>query len=131
MHDHFLALSAACMGKIYYLDSPLYDYRQHDANVLGAKKGGLLLEVTKRLGFGEKSKSEMDKASRGSYDALFDQAQEFLELYGPRLSDAQKRTLLAFTSMKDMSRAGKIAAILKYGFTFNRFYRTIGEFLFI
>ena len=131
MHDHFIALAAACMGKIYYLDKPLYDYRQHESNVLGAQKGGLLLEVTKRLGLGEKSKDEMDKVSRGRYDALFDQAREFLELYGSRLSEEQKRTLLAFTSMKDMSRVGKIAAILRYGFTFNRFYRTMGEFLFI
>jgi len=34
-HDHVLACAALATGRIAYLDKPLYDYRQHQGNVLG------------------------------------------------------------------------------------------------
>lgn len=37
MHDWYLALLAASLGKLVYLDRPTQLYRQHDANVLGAR----------------------------------------------------------------------------------------------
>lgn len=37
MHDWWMALCAAAMGKIYYIDVPLVRYRQHGSNVIGAK----------------------------------------------------------------------------------------------
>lgn len=37
MHDWFLALLAASLGEIIYLDLPTQLYRQHDNNVLGAR----------------------------------------------------------------------------------------------
>ena len=131
MHDHFIALTASAFGRIIYLDKPLYSYRQHGGNVLGAQRGGMMLEVKKRLGLAGRSKSEMDAASRGSYDALFAQAEEFLELYGHRLTDGQRKMLRAFVSLRDLPHICRIAVILRYGFTFNRLYRTIGELLYL
>lgn len=37
MHDHWAALVAASLGMIAYLNFPTLDYRQHDANVIGAR----------------------------------------------------------------------------------------------
>lgn len=34
-HDHWLALCAAATGPVAYVDAPLMDYVQHEANVLG------------------------------------------------------------------------------------------------
>jgi glycosyltransferase involved in cell wall biosynthesis len=34
-HDHWLAVVAMANGNIVYVDRPLYDYVQHDANVIG------------------------------------------------------------------------------------------------
>jgi glycosyltransferase involved in cell wall biosynthesis len=34
-HDHAIACSALAWGEITYLDQPLYDYTQHNANVIG------------------------------------------------------------------------------------------------
>lgn len=47
------------------------------------------------------------------------------------LSPEQRKMLLAFVSLRKMNRAQKVAAILKYGFTFNRLHRTAGECLFM
>lgn len=34
-HDHWIAIIALAIGKIKYIDRPLYDYIQHSANVIG------------------------------------------------------------------------------------------------
>lgn len=38
LHDHWVALVAALLGRIRLIDEPLVDYTQHDANVLGARR---------------------------------------------------------------------------------------------
>ena len=146
MHDHWIALAAAAFGKIVFLDEALYDYRQHGTNVLGAAKGSRVREVLDRLGLFRKdgkTKKEMDRHSASVYEALFRQAAEFGRLYetpagGQNLSAAetvlspeQRKMLLTFVSLRRMNRAQKAAAILKYGFTFNRLHRTVGECLFM
>ena len=40
LHDSWLALVAAAFGHIGFVDEPLYFYRQHQANVLGATTAG-------------------------------------------------------------------------------------------
>ena len=47
------------------------------------------------------------------------------------MSPEQRKMLLTFVSLRKMNRAQKAAAILKYGFTFNRLHRTVGECLFM
>ena len=152
MHDHWIALAAAAFGKIVFLDEALYDYRQHGTNVLGAAKGSRVREVLDRLGLFRKdgkTKKEMDRHSASVYEALFRQASEFGRLYGNPTGSCEKKTgqsssaaetvlsleqrkmLLAFVSLRKMNRAQKVAAILKYGFTFNRLHRTAGECLFM
>ena len=38
LHDHYLAIFAAALKKITYIDQPLIYYRQHDSNVVGISK---------------------------------------------------------------------------------------------
>lgn len=149
MHDFWIALVAAAFGKIVFLDAPLYDYRQHAANVLGATKGGRVRETLDRLGLfrkDAKTKDEVDRRSASAYEKLFLQADEFSRLYGTPaadngnhvgaesamvLSPAHRRMLRAFVSIPRMNRIRKISTILRNGFTFNRLHRTIGECLFV
>ena len=134
MHDHWIALAAAAFGKVIFLDEALYDYRQHGSNVLGAAKGSRVREVLDRLGLFRKdgkTKKEMDRYSSGVYTALFRQAAEFGRQYGKELSPKQVKLLQAFVSLRKMNRAQKIFTILKYGFTFNRLHRTVGECMFL
>ncbi|MEP7292105.1 MAG: glycosyltransferase, partial [Chloroflexota bacterium] len=37
-HDHWLALTALVHGSIRYVDRPLYDYYQHDRNIVGHRQ---------------------------------------------------------------------------------------------
>lgn len=134
MHDHWIALTAAAFGRIVYLDRPLYSYRQHGDNDLGAQQGSRIMEVLNRFGLlrkDGKSKADMDRHSRETYTALLRQAAEFYRTYRDLLNGKQKRMLHAFVMMKDENRVRKIAAIVRYGFTFNKLHRTIGECLFL
>lgn len=134
MHDHWIALAAAAFGKVVFLDEALYDYRQHGENVLGAAKGSRVREVLDRLGIFRrdgKTKADMDRHSASVYTALFRQAAEFGRLYGPELSPEKRRMLAAFVRMRKVNRPLKILLILRYGFTFNKLHRTVGECLFI
>ncbi|MEN6309426.1 MAG: glycosyltransferase family 2 protein [Anaerohalosphaeraceae bacterium] len=40
MHDHWLSLLAATVGRIVYLSEPTMKYRQHDQNIYGARRYG-------------------------------------------------------------------------------------------
>jgi len=125
VHDQWLALIASAFGKIVYLDKPLYDYRQHDSNVLGAKEGSIVSEGMAT------TESDHKQKSKAAYQALFDQAKEFLEQYHDELSDDQKDVLDHFIRLPQLSKAERIKTILKYDFTYNKPYRTLGELVFI
>ena len=73
----------------------------------------------------------MDAHSQRVYREMFLQAESFRSCFDAELSAKQKRLLDEFTSIPKRSRLGKIRTILRYGFTYNLFHRTVGECLFI
>ena len=134
MHDQWIALVASAFGHIDFVPESLYLYRQHGDNVLGAGKGSRIMEILGRFGIGRKdgkTKAEMDAHSQNVYREMFLQAECFRSCFDAELSAQQKRLLDEFTSIPKRSRLGKICTILRYGFTYNLFHRTVGECLFI
>ena len=134
MHDQWIALIASAFGHIDFLPEALYLYRQHGDNVLGAAKGSRLMEILGRFGIGRtdgKTKAEMDAHSQSVYHEMFLQAACFRESFDAELTEEQKRLLSQFLSISKKNRLGKIVTILRYGFTYNLFHRTVGECLFI
>lgn len=123
MHDAWLALLACCFGQIAWVDDPLYLYRQHRGNALGAKRGGSLEEMEKRLEDGE--------PARRNYQLMFAQARSMLDLFYKELSNGQRETLNAFAGLPEKSRLEKIVLILRYGFTKNTVLGTLGQMMFM
>lgn len=123
MHDSWLALVASCFGVISWVDEPLYYYRQHGANALGAEKGDSPEGFMRRM--------EDGSQARENYRKMFGQARCLLELYGDRLDEKQKAVLEAFIRLPGRSRIGKIAEILRWGFTKNTWIRTLGQMMMI
>ncbi len=123
IHDQWIAMIAAAFGRIEYLDEALYDYRQHSSNVLGAKRGDALSEGIAMTLKGHAA------ASRAAYDALSRQAGEFLEQYRGMLNAEQTDILRNFALLPGLSKAERVRIVLKYGFTYNRLYRTMGELI--
>ena len=61
MHDAWIALLASCFGRIGWVDEPLYYYRQHGTNALGAEKGDNAAEAVGRLKDGSKARENSDR----------------------------------------------------------------------
>jgi len=49
VHDAWLALVAAVLGRVDFLDEPLIDYRQHGGNQIGTRKRTLKMKVNDML----------------------------------------------------------------------------------
>lgn len=129
MHDHWLALLANCFGEIQYLPYASYAYRQHEENVLGAKKASVLKECEERLA-ASKEKDKED-AIHSSYRALFSQGRELKRLFGDRLPEIKRKVLEAFLSLEGKSRLGKITTMALFGIYPYPLYRGIGAMLFL
>lgn len=146
MHDHWIALVASQFGIIKYVNEPLYLYRQHSQNVLGAQEGGLVEEVFTRPSKARAEAREkldddnasylkvraeviedvMERATDG-YTLLFEQAKCFLDIYKDKLSGEQKANIERFISIPQMNVFKRIYVILRYRYTYGRWYRTLGE----
>lgn len=123
MHDAWLALIASCFGEIGWVDLPLYYYRQHGGNTLGAEKGDSLDSARARVKDGS--------SARENYRKMFGQADSFYRMFHSCLSREQQEILEAFIRLPRCGRLGKIGLIVKYGFTKNTLVRTLGQMLFI
>lgn len=111
MHDWWIALAASCFGTISCVRQPLYQYRQHGGNAMGACRTGGVEDVARRLG--------RRSAVEDNYRKLFGQAAAFGAMYAKRMSREQKRTLKAFLALPAQSPGERLCSIIR-----NRFYKS-------
>ena len=111
MHDWWIALAASCFGTISCVREPLYQYRQHRDNTLGASKTGSLEDMKERAG----RQSEVED----NYRKMFAQAASFGVMYKDRMTREQKRTLRAFLALPSQQLGERFRNIMR-----NRFYKS-------
>jgi glycosyltransferase involved in cell wall biosynthesis len=87
MHDWWASLVVAAFGKVVHLDQATISYRQHGHNSLGAERFTIISALA--------SLEEKREVARQSLE----QAAEFSRVFGPRLSDGQRRQLLHFLAI--------------------------------
>ena len=80
MHDWYLALVAACFGKIGLVEEATIDYRQHGHNQVGSKNAGSARSVAKRA-------TETKKSRQVLLDT-YAQAGAFVAQYGEKMPPA-------------------------------------------
>ncbi len=118
MHDWWLGLIAASLGKIEALPQSTVKYRQHSANDIGASAFNL--------------STILDKAHMlfsFSLDKYTKQANSFLSHYSDRLSTEQKKMLEAFVSIETEPWYKGKMILLKYHFLKQHWIRNIGLLL--
>lgn len=104
MHDWYLAVLASAVGKLVYIDQPTHLYRQHEANVLGARTLSKRMKkwLHPHLWF-EKywwlitaSQKQAQKLLTENENLLTEQKQQLIEAYVGILNQpkAQRRQLL-------------------------------------
>lgn len=111
MHDWWIALAASCFGTISCVREPLYQYRQHGGNALGAARTGSAADMRKRM--------ERQSAVEDNYRKMFGQAAAFGAMYKGRMTKEQKSTLKSFLTLPMQSPGGRLRNIAR-----NRFYKS-------
>lgn len=106
MHDWWLALVAACFGRIQPLKEPLMLYRQHDSNVLGARSS---------------------RQQGRSLTPFYAQAQAFLDRY--QLSPHHQEILKAYLSLPSLPSFKRRLSLIRHGFYKQGLLRNLKLFL--
>lgn len=115
MHDWYLALVAAARGKLVYLDIPTELYRQHDANVLGARTWSKRMKHWLRP-------HQLIRKYWWLITSSQQQAQLLLDL---PLQPKDRDMVEVYVSLLTMSLTKRLAILKTYGFRKNRAFHTL------
>ena len=123
VHDWWLGMMAVCFGKKEYIPDKTLLYRQHGANSIGAKNVVSFSFIVNKI--------LHPKAIREQLGATYQQAGEFLRVYGDLLNVEQRQFLSEYASIPSHGkiqrwlRSQRLSA-LKHGFI-----RRFAQFLYI
>ena len=121
MHDWWLALAAAVFGKIVTVRKPTVYYRQHGDNSVGAKAGGGIGFIIRKLrNFGETGKN---------IAVTYRQAELLLNAYGDTMPDDKRILVQAYVDMRSFGRIKKIRTINRYNFKKCTRLRVMGQYV--
>lgn len=121
MHDWWIALLGAALGKVVYLDEPLLLYRQHEKNVVG--------NITRKSYI--KDRISHLRESRQALYATCAQAGSFLKIYQKELSPDSLKLLETFSQLPEKNWFKRRYLVLRYGFLKSGLIRNIGILLLI
>ena len=107
MHDHWLMLIAAAMGKIIYLNEPTIMYRQHGNNSIGASGHGISHFYSNYLNGFDAARSRLSEYVR--------QAKAFGEVYSSRLKPEDYELINEFASLNEQSWFARRKTLIKNG----------------
>jgi glycosyltransferase involved in cell wall biosynthesis len=116
LHDGWIGLIAASMGKIGFVKEPTLLYRQHGANVVGNQS--FFSYVLNRVG--------NIKSQKDSLHALYRQAEEFASLYGDLIDRDKLDIILRFSKLDQEGFIKRRISIIKYAYLKSGFIRNIG-----
>lgn len=120
MHDWWLALIAAAMGRAVFLDRATIDYRQHGGNVVGAKDPRSAGYVLQKLKGGAVRRSLVDTAR---------QAGAFLSCYRQELTPDQQALLADYAAAPEKGKLARLALYRRRGLWKYGLNRRIGQIL--
>lgn len=117
MHDWWLALVAALLGKVLSVDDATILYRQHGENSVGANKWGLK-RILQQIKHTEALQTLIVKTMQ--------QAQELLHRYRGRMQPSQIALVEAYAALPSMPKIDRLKTIMEYKFFKHGFIRTVG-----
>ncbi|MBR6399945.1 MAG: glycosyltransferase family 2 protein [Firmicutes bacterium] len=123
LHDWWLALTAAALGRIVYLPEQVMDYRRHGANVRGARD---MSDAGYIMGRALDSSDARAKIRLG-----YAQSAELARLYADKLDERQQKMLLDFGACLNKNKLGRLAATAKYRIWKQGLVRKLGQLFYL
>lgn len=123
MHDHWLALVAAALGAIAYVDEAPILYRQHGGNLIGAPTRGTasLLQRIRNTLVGAERQKVMRRYSR--------QAAALLRRYRDEMSGDKRLATETLAEIWSVSRWRRFARLWRSGARLSGFARNVALFI--
>jgi glycosyltransferase involved in cell wall biosynthesis len=108
-HDHWVGLTALCLGDIAFVERPLYDYVQHGGAVLGHEAANRMVGLRARLGGLRRDPRERVRKWRMHYFVDICRLIQFATVLtmrcGERMAPAKRRVLESFLRGERSPRA--------------------------
>lgn len=120
MHDWWLAMIGAALGKTGFWDQATIDYRQHGGNTVGAKDARSISYIMKKI---------RNDGVRKAMEDTYAQAEVFLETFGERMTPEQRKTVADYAALKHMGPLARRVAFLKGGYYKYGIQRIAAQFL--
>jgi len=120
MHDHWLALVAAALGKIDYIEESTLLYRVHGENVCAPKPWGrpsILKRVKDNL---------LGAAKRQGLMTASVQASVLLTRYGNDMTPEQREVTAIVANLWSVGRLYRFMTLLRHGVLFRSFFSNAG-----
>lgn len=114
MHDWYLALLAASLGKLVYIDQATQLYRQHDANVLGARTWSKRAKNWLKPNTLISKYWWLIKSSQNQAEKLLDQD----------MSESSTQMVKAYVHLMDKNWLDRWRLLREYKFKKNRWFHT-------
>ena len=123
MHDWWLALVAAAVGRIGWLAEPTVLYRQHQANRVGAKRWGpgYVLRHALELFAAEGAGMRLRDGQR--------QAAALVAHLGSDLPDGLRRTVMAYANLSSRNALARRILLLRHGIRKTGWARNLGMWI--
>lgn len=119
MHDWWIALCASCFGAMACVREPLSMYRQHQGNVLGARRTGSREDMLQRPG--------RQRQVEDNYRRMFMQAAAFGRQFWKDMDIYQRRILREFLSLPGKTSAERLRTICQYKFYKSSWIQTAAQ----
>lgn len=123
MHDWWITLVAATLGKIVHVSETTIKYRQHGDNVVGATKVNTLGFILKRLSGSAHVRQTLKMAHS--------QAAAFRRKYQEALSQVQIKTLDKFIALPSMHKVSRVSRVIEERFLKQGIIQIIGELIYV
>ncbi len=127
MHDWWVGLISVALGENDYLEEPTLFYRQHAMNVAGAKWDMGMRSIGKKL----REFNKLRKINRDYLKKTQNQASIFASRYRKFLSEKDYGTVAAYANLSSQNFFQKRFSIIRYGFWWAGFVRSLTMFIII
>jgi len=117
MHDWWLAIVAAALGKVSFIPEPLVRYRQHAGNAVGARRGGWPRAVGPV------------KDVRRSLARTYAQADTLVGVLGSRMSTETRAVAEAYARLSSLGPYSRRVQVLRHRFFKHGVVKSVGMFL--